>query len=71
MPHYVTAGDYVLVVTGCGETITGARRSAYAAAKKIKMPGNPFYRTDIGAGRVIEGLPKIQKHGYATQFRQA
>jgi phosphoribosylamine--glycine ligase len=69
IPHYVTSGDYVVVVTGCGETITGARRSAYAAVKKIKMPANPFFRTDIGAGRVVSGLPEIQKHGYAKAFR--
>jgi len=69
MPHYVTAGDYVAVITGCGDTITGARRSAYSAIKKIKMPADPFYRTDIGAGRIIKGLPEIQKHGFATKFK--
>jgi len=69
MPHYVSCGDYIAVVTGCGDTITGARRSAYSAVKKIKMPADPFYRTDIGAGRITAGLPAIQKHGFATNFR--
>src|SRR5208282_726475 len=69
MPHYVTCGDYVAVVTGTGDTITGARRSAYAAVKKIKMPNNPFYRTDIGKARFVAGLPKLQKHGFATTFK--
>lgn len=69
MPHIVTCGDYVCVVTGTGETITGARRSAYAAVKKIQMPASPFYRTDIGAGRLVEGLPRVQKHGFATNFK--
>lgn len=69
MPHYVTAGDYVLVASGTGDTITGARRSVYAAVKKIRMPGSPFYRTDIGSGRMIKGLPLLQKHGFATNFR--
>lgn len=66
MPCYLTAGDYNVVVTGVGETITGARRSALAAAKKIRMPGNKMYRIDIGKGKLVEGLPKIQKLGYAT-----
>lgn len=68
MPNYVTCGDYVCVVTGTGDTITGARRSAYAAVKKIKMPADPFYRPDIGGSRVQRGLSAIQKHGFATQF---
>ncbi len=65
MPCYLTAGDYVLIVTGCGETITGARRSAYSTAKKIKMPGNLMMRTDIGKAKFVEALPRIQRHGYA------
>ena len=69
MPHYVTCGDYVAVVAGCGETITGARRSAYAAVNKVKIPANPFYRTDIGRGRLINDLPLLQKHGFATGFK--
>jgi phosphoribosylamine--glycine ligase len=68
MVHPVTCGDYVAVVTGTGDTITGARRSAYAAVKKIQMPANPFYRPDIGSGRMVKGLPAVQKHGFATKF---
>ena len=69
MPHHVSCGDYICVVTGTGDTITGARRSAYSAVKKIKMPADPFYRTDIGSGRMAIGLPACQKHGFATNFR--
>jgi len=69
MPHYVSAGDYVAVVTGTGDTIAGARRSAYAAVKKVKMPNDPFYRPDIGVGRVARGLPQVQKLGFATNFK--
>lgn len=69
MPGYVTCGDYVAVVTGTGTTITGARHSAYAAVKKIRMPTQPFYRTDIGLGRLVKGLPELQRHGFATGFR--
>lgn len=68
IPGYVSCGDYICVVTGTGDTITGARRSAYAAVKKIKMPADPFYRTDIGAGRILKGLEAVQKHGFASNF---
>lgn len=65
LPGYVTCGDYTMVVTGTGMTITAARRSAYAAAEKVKIPNNPFYRLDIGAGRMKKQLPELHKLGYA------
>lgn len=65
MPGPVTAGDYVLIATGTGETITGARRSAYSAIKKVKIPNSPFYRTDIGGGRLKKQLPDLQRMGFA------
>lgn len=68
MPHLVSCGDYIAVVCGTGETVKGARRSAYAAVHKIRMPNDPFYRPDIGAGRVVAGIPEIQKHGFASNF---
>lgn len=68
MPHFVATGGYVAVVTGTGATITGARRSAYAAVKKIHIPSNLLYRTDIGVGRLVTGLPQVQKLGYAKAF---
>ena len=69
IPHLVSCGDYIAVITGTGDTITGARRSAYAAVKKIHMPADPFYRTDIGNGRLVKGLPAVQEHGFATNFK--
>lgn len=69
MPHYATCGDYVAVVTGVADTITGARRSAYGAVRKVKMPTQAFYRTDIGLGRLVKGLPELQKHGFAMGFK--
>ncbi len=65
MPGLVTCGDYTLVVTGTGNTITAARRKAYNSIKKIKIPNNPFYRLDIGAGRMKKQLPELHKLGYA------
>lgn len=65
MPCYATAGDYVAVVTGIGETISGARRSAYTAVKKLKVVGSMMFRDDIGQ-KLSEKIPQIQKHGFAT-----
>jgi phosphoribosylamine--glycine ligase len=57
----------VFVATGTGETITGARRSAYAAVKKVKIATNDCqYRLDIGRGRLIEQLATIQRLGFGT-----
>jgi phosphoribosylamine--glycine ligase len=65
LPDLVTCGDYTMVVTGTGETITQARASAYKSVKKVKIPNNPFYRLDIGAGRMIKQLPELHKLGFA------
>ena len=65
VPHPVSAGDYILIATGTGETITGARASAYTAIRKIRMPNSPFFRPDIGRGRMVKQLPEVQKLGYA------
>lgn len=65
LPGLVTCGDYTCVVTGTGDTITQARKDAYTAVKKIKIPNNPFYRNDIGAGRMIKQLPILHAAGYA------
>jgi phosphoribosylamine--glycine ligase len=61
-----TAGDYVLVATGKGETVAEARSDAYKAVRKITMPNSPAYRLDIGRGRMGKQLPALQKMGYAT-----
>jgi phosphoribosylamine--glycine ligase len=64
-PHLVTAGDYLLVATGTGETVTAARKSSYSVLKSLSVPNSPMYRTDIGV-RLKRQLPELQKHGFAT-----
>ncbi|MFM0357956.1 phosphoribosylglycinamide synthetase C domain-containing protein [Paraburkholderia nemoris] len=63
----VTCGDYVIVCTGLGSTVSKAKEAAYKVVDKISFPNSPMYRTDIGA-RLEEQLPLLQKHGYATEF---
>lgn len=65
LPCWVTAGDYVMVVTGTGERVSEAARRAYAALKKINVPGGSFYRNDIGK-KLSSQLPKLHKQGYLT-----
>ena len=64
-PMYVTAGDYVMVVTGTGKTILQAKDQAYRLIKRVHMPKSPMYRTDIG-NRLKRQLPSIQALGYAA-----
>lgn len=64
-PCWLTSGDYVLVVTGTGDSIRQARESTYRVVDQIKIPASPFWRKDIGQ-RLAKCLPEIQRHGYAT-----
>lgn len=64
-PCLVTAGDYVMVVTGTGETVSKAKKAAYSALKKVEIPNSPMYRTDI-SNRLKKQIPLLQKMGYAT-----
>jgi len=66
----VTAGDYVAVITGVGDTVNEAKRMAYKNVKKIEIPNSPMYRTDIG-NRLIKQLPALHAMGYSksTQYK--
>lgn len=62
---WCTAGDYVLVATGTGETVSKASGKAYKTLEKLSLPNSPMYRTDIG-NRLKKWLPELQTMGYAT-----
>lgn len=66
-PCLVTAGDYVLVTSAAGETVSQAKRGAYRALKALTLPNSPMYRTDIG-NRLKKQLPELQAMGYATDL---
>ena len=61
----VSAGDYIGVATGTGDTVREASKAAYRVLGKLSMPGSPFWRNDIGK-RLSRDLPKLQEHGFAT-----
>jgi phosphoribosylamine--glycine ligase len=65
VPGIVTTGYDPLVITGVGKTISEARRHCYGTIKKIRIPNSPFYRTDIGSGRMKKQLPELHRMGYA------
>jgi phosphoribosylamine--glycine ligase len=60
----VTAGNYPIVVTGSGGTVSLAAERAYKTVSKIHWPSYRIFRTDIG-GRLEKELPLIQAHGFA------
>ena len=66
-PCWLTAGDYVLVASGLGDSVRQSRGRAYRILEKIQVPASPFWRPDIGQ-RLKEQLPEIQKHGYASNM---
>jgi phosphoribosylamine---glycine ligase len=64
-PCLVTAGDYVLVASGTGATVSEAKKAAYKILDQLSLPNSPMYRTDIG-NRLKKQLPKLQSMGYAV-----
>lgn len=66
-PCIVTAGDYVLVATGLGDTVREARKAAYRTMGKLRMSNGAFWRIDLGE-RLKREIPLLQEHGYATDL---
>lgn len=64
----VTAGTYVMVVSGAGKTVTKASEKAYGAAWEVKWPGNRMFRTDIGK-RLEKELDVLQGFGFAEGMK--
>ena len=59
-----TAGEYPLVVTALGTTVSKARKRVYNTIDNIHFP-NVAYRNDIGS-RLEKELPSLHKHGFAS-----
>jgi phosphoribosylamine--glycine ligase len=65
--QFVTAGNYVCIVTGTGETVEDARDVCYKTIKKkINIPNSIGYRIDIGC-RLEDQLPELKKMGYSNK----
>ena len=61
-----TTDDYLLVVTGQGKTVRQATTRAYDTLREITVP-DMIYRDDIGE-RLEDDIPKLQSHGYCTEW---
>ena len=68
IPELGTAGSYIIVLTGCGDSISEAKDEAYENVKKVKLGNDPQYRTDIGE-KCEKGLAKLKKFGYCTDWK--
>ena len=66
-PAIVTAGDYLLVMVGTGDSISQARTRAYRSLQRLVVPNSPMFRTDIGM-RLKKELPELHRRGYATSL---
>lgn len=65
-PLWNTSGDYIMVVTGYGNSVKQATDRMYKTAKSLHV-SNMGMRDDIGEG-LKDQLPLLHKHGYATHF---
>ena len=65
LPCLTSAGDYLLVASGLGNSVREARAKAYRVLEGLSVPNSPFWRPDIGQ-RLKKQLPMIQSLGYAT-----
>ena len=68
MPEWGTAGTYVCVCTGTGDTITEARDKAYKTLDKVKVGNDYGYRNDIG-DKCEKYLKKLKKFGFCTGWK--
>ena len=66
-PCWLTSGDYVLVVTGTGDTIRQARESTYRAVDQIKITGQPL----SGGKTSASASPDACQRYSATATRRA
>jgi phosphoribosylamine--glycine ligase len=65
--QFVTAGNYVCIVTGTGDTVQDASDNCYSRIKKkINIPNSLGYRIDIGC-RLENQLPELKKLGYSNR----
>lgn len=61
---FVTAGTYVAIVTGHGDSVKAAQKEANAVCDKVWWPRHKTMRQDIG-DRLEEDLECLQEFGYA------
>lgn len=66
-PMMVSAGNYVLVASGIGKTVSQANGHAYKNLCSLELANSPMYRNDIGE-RLERQLPELQSLGFAEDW---
>lgn len=64
---WATTGDYIMVVTGQGRTVRQACTRVYDTIGELHIP-DMMVRDDIGE-RLEEEIPKLQAHGYCSEWK--
>jgi phosphoribosylamine-glycine ligase len=67
VPSLVSAGQYLLTVSGRGWSVEEAVAGAFSRVKQLEVPNSPVYRIDIGE-RLEKQLPELQEFGYAVSW---
>jgi len=63
VPEWGTAGSYIIVCTGVGDSVSEAKDKAYKQVDKVKFGNDEHHRTDIG-DRCEKALGKLHKLGF-------
>jgi phosphoribosylamine--glycine ligase len=63
----VSTGCYLMVASGCGDTVCAAAEEAYKAVESVEIPCSPQYRTDIGC-RLEKDLDVLHSQGFALDW---
>lgn len=64
----VSAGCYLLVASGCGDTVQEAKDKAYEAVDSLMIPNSTQYRTDIG-DRCKKDIKTLQEQGFCRDWK--
>ena len=65
--QFVTAGNYVCIVSSIGETVKEASEACYKLIKKkINIPNSIGYRNDAGE-RLESQLPELCEMGFSDK----
>lgn len=65
--EWMSAGDYVLIVTSTGNKVAQTVHRVYDTVDELCIPGSLIYRYDIGE-KLKQSIPELHEHGFATNF---
>jgi phosphoribosylamine-glycine ligase len=63
-----TAGTFLVVCTGVGDTVSQSKENAYKVVKGVKVGNDSGYRLDIG-DKVKGFLKELHKYGFANKLK--